>query len=518
MNKKDKKDHEQLSAYIDGELSPDEKQRMEEKINSSLNLQKKLTDLKKIKSLTSSSYKGINESPYFETRLFAELASRKPFLKRIKKWMPAIVFAFAAIVLMIVLKADPHIIDNLIEKQKTNIAGFYKENLKPLLFAADLSNEDIFNFAMYRKLPLDKENNQYLELGYDTTGNQYFEIKKIAEDNNQNNYQKFIAALELNEKQKEKIDSIIKEYADELNSQILVNENNTVAINANLWDYQKALLTDLMIFAETSNRKKFREMVPHSVSFTNNSDLFDVVHKFRKKKSKSYIILTPDSIFSEDLDVNTDEIKNQLKELQITLEGDTNKIKSFSIKINYDSTWQKLGDKVKWNSNFKISVDTNRCRVDLSGFFDNKNSFNTDSLNAMLDSLTKNFKSFSMVIPKIEHFDNKIKFYFDGDSSKSFEFKYQEFDIDSLMEAQRRMLDSLPKLNWKEFYFEGDSLLSEKFPRFKDYFKEFEYKEDIREQMRELREELRKFREEMRKWQEELRRQKKQKTEEVSFN
>ena len=44
--KKSNTDIELLSAYVDGELSPAEKKYIEEKIKSSLELQKELADLK----------------------------------------------------------------------------------------------------------------------------------------------------------------------------------------------------------------------------------------------------------------------------------------------------------------------------------------------------------------------------------------------------------------------------------------------------------------------------------------
>ena len=59
------KDFELLSAYLDNELSYEEKVQLEKNIKSSLQLQKKLEDLKKIKQLTSLAYNKIPESPYF---------------------------------------------------------------------------------------------------------------------------------------------------------------------------------------------------------------------------------------------------------------------------------------------------------------------------------------------------------------------------------------------------------------------------------------------------------------------
>ena len=67
------KDIELLSAYVDGELSQPEKKYIEEKIKSSLELQKELSDLKKLKELAAGSFDRISDFPYFETSLFTNL-------------------------------------------------------------------------------------------------------------------------------------------------------------------------------------------------------------------------------------------------------------------------------------------------------------------------------------------------------------------------------------------------------------------------------------------------------------
>ena len=85
---------------------------------------------------------------------------------KLTKWIPAAALLFLTIGLMILLKFNPNFINHLVEEQKSNIAGFYKQNLKPLLYAANLTNEDIFNFAVHQQLPLDSTNQQMLKLGY----------------------------------------------------------------------------------------------------------------------------------------------------------------------------------------------------------------------------------------------------------------------------------------------------------------------------------------------------------------
>jgi len=500
------KNFELLSAYLDNELSYEERVQLEENIKSSLQLQKKLEDLKKIKQLTSSAYDKIPESHYFETRLFASLDAQKPWYKKVLKWSPAIGLAFATIIIMVLLKSNPDIFNNLIEQQKTNIAGFYKENLQPLLFAADLNKEDIFNFAMYKQLPLDREDKQFLHIGYDKTGKEYFEIKSVEPKQDENNFEKFVVALNLDEKEKKQIDSIMNQYAEELEAQVLINKNNTVAINSNLWNYQRAIQSDLLAFAEKSNWQQFQKFIPKTVSYTNSRDVVLAVHEMRNKRNKNYIFLTPDSIFSESIEFDPQEYKLKLAKLEKELDEQNNNLRGIQFQFKYDSSLQKLEEKLR--NNFKITFDSNLFRIDISGFDIPNISFpDFDSLFIANDSVANNFKFYSQFIPRIEYQDDKIQFHFDGDSSKTYEFEYYKFDLDSLMEIQSELLDSMKNNNWNNFYNFNDSLVFQGIPKLDSYFKYYDGDVDIKMEMEQLRMELKKFKEEMKRWREEFKRE-----------
>jgi len=499
------KDFELLSAYLDNELSYEEKVQLEKNIKSSLQLQKKLEDLKKIKQLTSSAYNKIPESPYFETRLFASLESNKPWHKKVLKWSPAIGLAFTTIIIMVVLKSNPDLFNNLIEQQKSNIAGFYKENLQPLLFAADLNKEDIFNFAMYKQLPLDKDDRQILHIDYDKTGKEFFEIKSVEPKKDENNFEKFVVALNLDEKEKEEIDSIMNQYAEELEAQVLINKNNTVAINSNLWNYQRAIQTDLLAFAEKSNWQEFQKLVPKTVSYNNSRDVVLAVNEVRNTRNKNYIFLTSDSVFSEPIEYDLDSYKLQLAELEKDLDIQNKHLREIKFKFEYDSAKQKLENNL--HHNYKIILDSNLCRFEISEFdFPDMHFPDFDSLFTAYDSVANNFKFHSQYIPRIEHFDDKIQFHFDGDSLDSYEFEYYKFDLDSLMESQSEMMDSLQNYNWNNLYDFNDSLVVKVIPKLDSYFKFYDGEVEIKLEMEQLRLELEKFRVEMKQWKEEFKR------------
>ena len=456
MMKENSEDLKLLSSYIDGELSPEEIEKLEKKIKSSLELQKHLEELKRLKELTSA-VKQIPESPFFETRLMAELENRKSSSYKIKKWYPAIGLAAVTVILMVVLKFNPEFINNIWEEQKTNIAGFYKENLQPLLFAADLNNEDIFNFAFNKELPLDNSRKQYLHLGYDETGKEYFEIK-TAGYKEENNYKKFIQALKLDEKQRMKVDSIIGGYAKALESQVLVNENNTVAINPNLWNYRKAIFADLLVLAEDLNKEQYYKVVPAGFSNEDRVQIVNAVNLLKETPEHNYIFLTPDSIFSERFEFDFEEYEDHLKEVQIHLEETNEKLAKVEINIRYDSTFNRLEKRLEREEMFHIIIDSNNCRVNLSRFeipeFDIPD---LDSINEIMREVTMNFEHFAVQIPEIEHLQQGFRIeYYEDDSIQTYEYRYEDYNLDSLLNSHEILIDSINSYNWKQFEYFND--------------------------------------------------------------
>ena len=478
-------DFEFLSAYIDDELTAGEKANVEEKLLSSKELQNKLNELKRIKELTFSSIKRIEENPYFETRLNAALNVNKPHRNRIKKWYPAIGFSIIAIFLMVILKFNPGIIDEMVEQQKTNLSGFYTENLKPLLLTAGFTNEDIFNFALSKQLPLDKSNSKYLLLGSKPNGDNYFEIKKASLIPDGDSFEKFVKAMNLNREQKHQMDSILDSYADDLQSQVLVNDKNTVAINPNLWNYHKAIFADIMAFAKDANKKEFNKIIPSGYTFYDKPEVDNFVQKIKNRPDSQYIFITPDSVFSTTFKFDKDKFRAEMekfhKELRKNLKNFDKEFKDFKFNVMIDSNLARIKHDPGYSKNFKIFVDSNSCRVELGDIHIPEIELpNFDSIAAQIDEATKSIKSFSFSIPQFDgrnHFRFKFK---SGDSTQNFDIKIP--NVDSLIGLHRNFFYSPGDSTTAFKFFNNDSLINSK---------------EFRRQMQRLQKEIERMREEM---------------------
>ena len=505
------KDIEVLSAYVDDELSPEEVGILEEKISISPQLQKKLAELKRLKKLTRSSVKKLPESPYFETKLLAVIEGNS-LKRRIKKWLPVTSIVVVTISLMLILKFNPGFLENMVEQQRSNLAGFYKENLKPLLFAANLSNEDIFNFAFYNKLPLDNTKKQYLELGSDSSGKEYFEIRTAGQENSNDNFQRFVQTLDMNDSQKSRFDSIMSGYAEQLQSQVLVNDKNTVAINHNLWNYRKAIAADILNFARLSNVKAVHEVMPALVHFE-TPDVERMVNSIKSADDNEYIFITPDSLFVDTFEFNKKEYQKEMnkfrEDMRQSMEDLRNnkaEMKEAAIKLKLDSTIARLRKSRKDEKDINVVIDSNLCRVHLNNIIIPRIQFpDMDSLEAMINEATKQVRAFSFTIPKLGKNISKFKYdvkVFPGDTVRSFKFYGNGPEADSLGRLYMQRFknhnfnfpfsqDSLAE--WFNQNFGGDSSFFGKPFNLENRMKEFEKEmEKFKQEMDNLKKELKK--------------------------
>ena len=486
--KKDLRNMELLSAYLDDELSQSEKTEIEKLLAASLELQKQLEDLKKVKQL-GSSVKRIPESPFFETRLMAAIEGQKNEPSKIKKWIPAASLAVVTIIIMVVLKFNPGLIDRMWEDQKVAIEGFYKENLQPVLFAANLSNEDIFNFAFNNELPLDNTRQQYLLLGYDDSGKEFFEIRNSDQKIKRQSYTEFISAMNLDAEQKEIVDSIIGSYSKALEGQILVNEKNTIAINQNLWNFRKAIFADLLVASEKLNKTKFDRIVPAGITDDEKVVVVNALEKLKNVSGDQYIFVTPDSIFTDSYQFDSEVFEKEMRIIEEQVRINEEKVKEFTLNITYDSNFRKFADENNPRS-FRIVVDSNICRVDLPvpevpeipipGMA---------TIDPLIEQATNNIHFYAYKIPKIEKSESGIKIeYYNDDSVYSYVVDYNMLNMDSLAEVNSGLdLYNLEKL--KPVNPNDDSMLIQyQFDR--DYYHRYYSDDEFKKEMEELQKEL----------------------------
>lgn len=491
MNKFEK-DFENLSAYIDGELSETEKDFLEEKLKSSSLLRETLHEYENIhKSI--SSIKPLKEDSYFETRLFEEIKNenrKSTFTLHFRK--PVAVFALITIAAMVFFKFNPDFFETFYSNQKKNLNELYLSNLRPLIYSSNLTSEDIFNFAFNKTLPLDNEKQQVLSLDVDKTGRGFLEVKYAADVGSAINMQAFINALKLNDIQKKEVDSILQSYSNDLNSQVLVNDKNTLAVNPNIWNYQNAIRTDLIKYAANTNSEVVKKILPENFIIPPVNEIKTVIKTINENPDNLYFIITPDSIFSSRIEIDHKLLQKEIAKIQEEMKFNEKEVKKSLNKIKFDLKMFKPDSSVL--KDFEIYVNDNVFKVQIPKYCNPDQLFpNFDSINKELEKAVSKFKDYSYGFKfDIEPGDKTSKYYFKGKSggpdslgSFNYEFRIPDFPKN---EMGGQKIDSLfKKFN---FFMNGDSI-------------HFNFPKGFGTEMEQLRKEMESFRQEMEKWREE---------------
>lgn len=495
--------YELLSAYVDNELSDHEIRKIEEYLKASPDLREKLDYLKKVKRITSSSVNIIKENPYFETRVAASIKIKEPLFLRFKRFYPLTAIIALSLAVMVVLKYNPNIINSIVEKQKSNIAGFYKQNLKPLLYVADLTNEDIFNFAFYHQLPLDSKKQQYLFLSSNSKGGNYFEISNNKQKFTGNNLNKFIKGLNLNNTQEKQVDSILARYADNLQSQVLVNEENTVAINPNIWNFNKALVADLVSFAAKVNHGKLQNIFPAGdYNLYSNASMPQLVDEVSSANNNNYIFITPDTVFSDSFYFDKRKYKDEMKKFRDQMEKMNKGHSNFVFNFPFDSNLIKLNNLPSFGGNFKVYMDSNSFRIHvpdmivpqfpMQGF---------DSIATKLSKAGDIFKLFSFNFPEMKKGKNFNYRYFYSDSANGVKFK--SFGFDSTFGLGHRKFDKLYGKNFKNYKFANPDSLNRFLKFFFSDSTAYNQKE-LQEELQQVQRQIEQFQKQMQQFQKQI--------------
>lgn len=222
------------------------------------------------------------------------------------KFIPYFGLAALTIALMFFFKANKEKYESFIDENKNSLTSFYTANLKPLFVSNELSKEDIFNFAYYHNLPIDKENNRILFINEDPDKGEILEVKHAMIKENTDNYEKFKEHFNLDTRQLAIADSILDSYKDEIYSSVWTNEQNTIAVSPRLPDLRRLILADLMEHIQKiTGDKKLKIPI-------DSSGLAKLEKSFYSNKNNDFIFIASDTVFKSVVGLDRKQLKNQI--------------------------------------------------------------------------------------------------------------------------------------------------------------------------------------------------------------
>jgi len=357
----DTKVREKLSAYLDDALTPTEKDLLEQQLQSSPSLREALAELAFVKEKVNQ-LKPLPADPYFETRLFERLKENKPKEFSIAAyWKPAVSFMAICVIIVGVLKTQPDLFHKLSPEDKIELASFSSSNLKPLLFATDLTTDDIFNFALNKYLPINKSNKQILRLGTDSAGEEFLEVKYAESINGRYSFDEFVKGLGLTNTQGADVIKILDKFSDKIASAVLINDKNTIAVNSQLWKYHDQLRTELLSYASKANETARKKILAFEPNFHKTLALrkVDLAEK-TGNESNHYLCISPDSVFETALNIDNDNLLVSLRAQKNALQKGVKPSGNLNIVMKSGDASDK---RVKQGGNLKVVADKNTCRV-----------------------------------------------------------------------------------------------------------------------------------------------------------
>jgi len=240
--------------------------------------------------------------------------------------------------------------NDILNKQKLNLASLYTKNLYALLGKVGLTNDDIFKFAFTGKIPLSSSRNKFLQLSSEENNSYAFEISegKDFQISNQNDLEQFAKSLNLNSHQRKSIDSLLVSYKDKLEKQILIGSKNSMAVNSNLWNLHKLIMADVASFATKQN------LTP-PVTLT-EAEIQNIVKEAKNFPDTNYIIISPDTMFVHSIKKSSIRFKGEISEMEKNIAALEKKIKTEINKGNFHK---------KYSQQYKVYADTNWVKIQI---------------------------------------------------------------------------------------------------------------------------------------------------------
>jgi hypothetical protein len=381
--------------------------------------------------------------------------SKKKKTVSTKTYLPWVGLIVLTIILMVIFKFTEQGYSDIQEKGE-NILAQYTRNLSPLYSKTDLTDEDVFNFALYNKLPIDKRNKKILSLESNSYGNEELEILKTESDFDTENYIEFKTQLALDANQEEEIDSLVNSYKNDIYATILQNEEEVIAIDPKISLLHKALSAEIYDFA--LNRIRESKSEDKTSQFASAIPSRNMQKKFNREKvdmPQEFIVLTPDTVFSSKF-TSDPAAKSEDSRIVSQFNPATDVFNSSKEAVIIDDFNDYYTVTPIPEFNFHFSYDsTNKKLVIPSELFTNTYDLVYDSLQLNLENLSSELESMNFNFGTSE---NGFNFSFNNkEESVNLDFDISNLG-DFINQTIQMSLSASMDNDWEKFGHKMDSL------------------------------------------------------------
>lgn len=317
-----------LSQYVDGVLNEADRKVVEELIQTDKTVQEEFNQLARLKSLLADSQK-IEPNIGFWTRLSTSLAEREkeednllPFPRR---FIPAATLSgIIGVVLigLVLFQNRNSLIQYFSEKsqivQSAYEQGILKGSILPLL--SHIDENQVLQFSLLGILPLDAEAKTALRVDESASSGYKIKLGKTGSmKSSPLSVKDFYADIQATPVQQGVIDSLFGLARKQIESSVLVGENEAVAIDPALTQLNKVMVTNIAAFLEPPQRVRFGQYLekrnaPYSfisrkASPMNPESIY--VQMKRVPHAERFVVISPDTVAYEHVSVERIQAQRQ---------------------------------------------------------------------------------------------------------------------------------------------------------------------------------------------------------------
>ncbi len=231
-----------LWDYLDGELSQDQAALLEERLEKEPHLQEQLKEVKalrrEVKTLSEVGLKADN----FTDKVIDRLENGSASSFRDYLFHPYTRSA-VAVLLVFLLVGAYFFAPSSFTLSKSS--GALVSGLVPHFQQRDISKKEVLDFGLYNRLPLDKQQKQFLKLEVKKGKRWVKFIKSNAVTSSQHSYRQLKQTLDRRYQKGASFDSVLTYYARRLKKTGLYKTHDTLAVADELWRVNRALVKDL---------------------------------------------------------------------------------------------------------------------------------------------------------------------------------------------------------------------------------------------------------------------------------
>lgn len=322
-----------LNEYLDGALNQTDRASVEEAIASDPSVRDEYDRLRKLRRLLSEQNK-MEPNPAFWTRLSVSLnedTSEDNLLPFPRRYIPsAAIASLVGVVLigLVVFKNRMPLLHFLSQKshivQSAYEEGILKGSILPLLSHVD--NNQVLEFSLLGVLPLDKKSDLALKVDQSASNGYQIKLGKTSPQRSSKRLtaRDFYAEIQATDAQKQIIDSLCGLARTRIEGSVLVNEDRAVAIDPELAQLNKVMVSNIAACLEPVQRVRFsRFLEKRDAPYTFVSKKFlpadpesIYVEMRRLPVSQRFVVVTPDTMtFAH---VNTDMIRQVQRQAEVT--------------------------------------------------------------------------------------------------------------------------------------------------------------------------------------------------------